>query len=158
LIKGLHTGYLTRHQVAVWDMIHDGLSQSNIAKKLNVSQQAVSQVVESISQRMSTALNDAARLNNVEPRFMDINKGIMLGWNSCLRTEVVITLNPRIGLRIYYQHNLGECKICVKRRACKSRLLKNARELGVPLTQQERSLNPSELSSIVFSRVLGDQR
>jgi predicted transcriptional regulator len=139
----------------VWDMIHEGLSQSEIARRLNVSQQAVSQVVESISERVSSALNDAAKLNDIEPRFVDISRGIMLGWSSCFKTEAVITLNPRVGLRVYYQHNLGECKICMKRRACKSRLLKNAEDLGVTLTRQERRLSPSELSTLVFSRALG---
>jgi len=139
----------------VWDMIHDGFSQSEIAKRLNVSQQAVSQVVEAISERVSAALTDAAKLNDIEPRFIDVSRGIMLGWSSCFKTEAVITLNPRVGLRVYYQHNLGECKICLKKRACKSRLQKSAQDLGVSLTRQERSLSPSELSTVVFSRVLG---
>jgi len=154
-MTGLHSGYLTDHQMNIWEMIRDGLSQTEIARRMNVSQQAVSQVVGAISERMSAALNDAAKLNDIEPRFMDVSSGVMLGWSSCFQTEAVITLNSRTGLQIYYQHNLGECKICMKKRACKSRLLKNAQELGVPLTRQEKHLNPSELSSLVFSRVLG---
>jgi len=153
-MTGLHNGYLTDHQMSVWNMIHDGLSQTEIARRMNVSQQAVSEVVGAISERVSAALNDAAKLNDIEPRFMDVSSGVMLGWSSCFKTEAVITLNPRIGVRIYYQHNLGECKICMKKRACKSRLLKNAQELRVPLTRKEKHLDPSALSSIVFSRVL----
>jgi len=146
---------LTRHQKNVWDMISDGLTQSEIARRLNVSQQAVSQVVDSISGRVSTALNDAARLNEIEPRFIDTSRGIMLGWSNCFNTEAVITFNPTMGLQVYYQNHLGDCKVCLRRRACKSKLLKNAEVLGIPLTPQERSLSPSELSGVIFSRVIG---
>jgi predicted transcriptional regulator len=137
-------------------MISSGLSQSQIARKLNVSQQAVSQVVGSISERVITALNDAARVNEIEPRYVDSSKWIMLGWSNCFNTEAVITFNPKMGVQVYYQHRLGECKICLRKRACKSRLLKNARVLGVPLNSHELSLSPTELSGVIFSRVVGE--
>ena len=152
---GLHGGYLTRHQRNVWDMIRGGLTQSEIARRLNVSQQAVSQVVESISERVTIALNDAARLNEIEPRFIDSYRGVMLGWSNCFNTEAVIMFNPKMGLQVYYQNRLGDCNVCLRRRACKSKLLKNAEVLGISLTSQERSLSPSELSGVVFSRVIG---
>ena len=154
-MTGLHSGYLTSHQKNVWDMISDGLTQSEIARRLNVTQQAVSQVVDSISERVTTALNDAARLNEIEPRFIDSTKGIMLGWSNCFKTEAVIMFNPKMGLQVYYQNRLGDCDVCVRKRTCKSKLLKNIEVLGISLTAQERSLSPSELSGVVFSRVIG---
>lgn len=155
MLIGLHGGYLTRHQRNVWDMISDGLTQSEIARRLNVSQQAVSQVVESISERVTIALNDAARLNEIEPRFIDSYRGVMLGWSNCFKTEAVIMFNPKMGLQVYYQNRLGDCNVCLRRRTCKSKLLKNAQVLGISLTSQEKSLSPSELSGVVFSRVIG---
>jgi predicted transcriptional regulator len=136
-------------------MISEGLTQSEVARRLNVSQQAVSQVVESISERVTTALNDAASLNEIEPRFIDSNRGIMLGWSNCFNTETVITFNPEMGLHVYYQNRLGDCKVCLRKRTCKSKILKNAQALGISLTSQERNLSPSELSGVVFSRVIG---
>jgi hypothetical protein len=79
----------------------------------------------------------------------------MLGWSSCFKTEAVIMFNPKMGLQVYYQNRLGDCSVCLRRRACKSKLLKNAEVLGISLTAQERSLSPSELSGVVFSRVIG---
>jgi len=139
-------------------MMRDGLSQSEIARSLNVSRQAINQLVETIPERVTAALNDAAKLNRVVIKCVDASKGILLGWSREFQTEAVIALNPKVGLQVWYQHSLGRCRICADRRRCKSILLKTAEELGVSLTLQERNLDPSKLSGLVFSSVLGRNR
>ncbi len=155
----LHTAYLTGRQLRVWDLMRTGLSQSEIARTLNITRQAVNQLSQRIPERVAAALNDASKLNHVEPRYIDSSKGILLGWSRDFETEAVITLTPEIGLRIWYRHNLGRCNICPDRRQCRSMLLKSADDLGVALSGQEKGLPPSKLSSVVFSRALApDQR
>lgn len=151
----LHSAYLTGRQLHVWDLMRNGLSQSEIAERLNITRQAVNQLAHTIPERITAALHDASKLNGIEPRHVDSSRGILLGWSRDFQTEVVITANPEAGLRVWYQHNLGQCKICPDRRQCKSMLLKSVNDLGVPLTRQERELEPSKLSSLVFSRALG---
>ncbi len=151
----LHSAYLTSRQLYVWDLTRNGFSQSEIARKLNITRQAVNQLSQTIPERIAAALNDASKLNEVEPRHVDITKGILLGWSRDFETEVVITLNSEAGLRVWYKHNLGRCKICPDRRKCKSVLIRSADDLGVSLTRQERELDPSKLSNLVFSRLLG---
>jgi len=138
----------------VWDLMRDGLSQSDIARKLNVSRQAVNQLVQTIPEKITAALYDAAKLNGVEPRHVDTSHGILLGWSRDFETEAVITVNRETGLRVWYKHNLGKCKICPDRRQCTSALLRSVDALGVSLTSQERELDPSKLSGLVFSKAL----
>jgi hypothetical protein len=135
--------------------MRNGFSQSQIARKLNVSRQAVNQLVQTIPERVTAALCDAAKLNEVEPRHVDSSRGILLGWSRHFQTEAVVTLSLGTGLRVWYKHNLGKCKICPDRRQCKSALLRSADALGVSLTKQERDLDPSKLSGLVFSEALG---
>jgi transcriptional regulator with XRE-family HTH domain len=154
----LHSAYLTDRQLSIWSMMRIGLSKSEIARRLGISRQAVSQLAQSIPEKVTTALTDAASLNRLEPRLLDSTKGVLVGWSKEFQTETVITLNPKAGLRIWYKHNLGRCKICPDKKQCRSSLLENAHELGIPLTRQEREFEPSKLSSIIFSRLLGPSK
>ncbi len=95
-----------------------------------------------------------ARLNRIQPSYIDTSRGILFGWNEHLQSEVVIAMGAE-GLQVWYQHALGDCKICPDMRRCKSTLLKSAKELEVSLTGRERKLHPSELSDIIFSRASG---
>jgi transcriptional regulator with XRE-family HTH domain len=141
----------------VWDMLRGGLSQSDIARKLGISRQAVNHLAQSIPDKVTAALYDAASLNRIEPRLIDDTKGVLLGWSKEFQTETVITLNLRVGLRVWYQHNLGRCKICPDKRQCRLSLLENADQYGISLTRTERRLEPSKLSSVIFSRLLGSE-
>jgi predicted transcriptional regulator len=132
-----------------------GLSQSDIARRLHISRQAVNQLARSIPQKVTAALYDASTLNHVEPRYVDSVRGVLLGWSKEFQTETVITLSSKAGLRVWYKHNLGRCKICPDRKSCKSSLLENAREMGIVLTRAEKHSEPSNLSALIFSRLVG---
>ena len=153
-MTSLHTAYLTGRQLDIWDMMRNGLSQSEIARRLHISRQAVNQLVQVIPDKVSAALQDASRLNRVEARLVDSPRGILVGWSREFQTEAVITLNPKVGLRVWYQHNLGRCKICPDKKKCRSVLLEEAEGLGVQLTRPERDLDPSKLSNLIFKRAL----
>jgi DNA-binding XRE family transcriptional regulator len=152
-MTGLHSRYLTSRQLSAWDMMRTGLSQSEIARKLNVSRQAINKMIETIPTRVTTALSDAATLNRIEPKYLNASDGVLIGWSRDFQTEAIIALSPEGGLQVWYQHNLGKCKVCPDQQRCKSLLLKTAKRLGVSLTRQERILDPSELSGLVFSRI-----
>jgi hypothetical protein len=103
---------------------------------------------------MTAALYDASKLNRVEPRVIDAGRGVLVGWSNEFQTDVVITLNPKAGLRVWYQHNMARCTFCPTKKQCRSWLLENAQEYGVSLSALERNGDPSKLSSIIFSRLL----
>jgi DNA-binding CsgD family transcriptional regulator len=153
-LTGLHSGYLSARQRDIWGLLRDGLTQSEIARRLSITRQTVHQLANTIPEKMAAALNDAAALNNLTPIQVDVNKGILFGWSREFNTETVIAMT-REGLRVWYKHDLGKCEICPDRRGCKSTLLKSAQDLGVPLTSQERRLPPLALSKVVFLRALG---
>jgi hypothetical protein len=104
---------------------------------------------------VTAALSDAAKLNGVEPTYIDGAKGILLGWSSEFRTETIFFFNPQQGLRIWYYHDLGRCKICDDRKECKSRLRRTAKSLGVELSREEIRMEPQKLASLIFSRATG---
>lgn len=135
--------------------MRDGVSQSEIARRLHITRQAVNQFIQTIPVRVTEALIDASKLNGVEPRVIDSAKGVMLGYSRELQTDVVITMHPETGLRVWYQHNLGRCKICSDKKHCKSMLLKTASAWGVTLTSKERDLDPSKLANLTFSKAFG---
>jgi len=135
--------------------MRDGLSQSEIARKLHISRQAVNQLAQTIPARITEAMVDAAKSNGVEPRIIDSVKGVLLGHSREFQTDVVITVQPEAGLRVWYQHNLGRCRICSNKKQCKSMLLKTVDVLGISLTSQERELDPSKLASLAFSKAFG---
>ena len=136
-------------------MLRAGLSQSAIARRLSISRQAVSQLAQPIPDKVTAALYDASRLNRLEPKLIDSARGVLVGWSNEFQTDVVITLDPKVGLLTWYHHNMGRCKICPNKRQCKSSLLEHARVYGIPLKSGEKKLEPSKLSSVIFSRLLG---
>jgi hypothetical protein len=129
-----------------------GLSHS---KCFGISRQTAHELVHIVSEKVEIALNEGAKLHRIEPKQIDISKGLLLGWSREFRTEAVVELNPQSGLQVWYKHNLGECGICPDRGQCKSMLLKSAENLEVSLTREEKRMEPSELSMIVFSRASG---
>jgi transcriptional regulator with XRE-family HTH domain len=151
----LHTAYLSDRQLNIWDLARKGLSQSDIARRLQISRQAVNQLAQSIPEKVAAALYDASRLNRIEPRIVDSANGVLFGWSKEFQIETIITLNPKFGLRVWYQHELGRCKLCPEKKECRLSLLANANEYGIRLTRAERQLDPSKLSAIIFSRLLG---
>jgi transcriptional regulator len=154
-LTGLHSGYLRGRQLDVWHMMQEGYSQSEIARKLDITRQAVNQLAQTIPERVMAALSDAAKVNGVQPKQIDTSKGILVGWSRDFQTDAVITFSPKDGVRVWYKHNLGKCSICPDRQVCKSTLLRTARDLGVPLKPQDRHVPPSKLSSLIFSRLSG---
>jgi len=151
----LHSAYLSQRQLDIWEMMRGGLTQSDIAKRLGISRQAINRLAQSIPDKVTAALNDASRLNNIEARILDSSRGVLVGWSKDLQTEAIITLHPKIGLRVWYQHRLGRCVICPDKKQCRSLLLENANEYGISLSRHERELDPSKLSNVIFSRLLG---
>lgn len=149
----LHSGYLSSRQLDIWDMMRSGLSQSDVARRLNITRQTVHQLAETIPEKIMAALEDAAKLNGVEARHVDSTKGILFGWSKEFRTETVIALNPEGGLRVWYRHSFGRCDICGDKRRCKSMLLRTTQDLEVSLTPQEKKLDPSRLSDLIFSKI-----
>jgi DNA-binding transcriptional regulator LsrR (DeoR family) len=137
--------------------MRDGISQSEIARRLHITRQAVNQMVQTIPVRITEALNDAAKLNGVETKMIDSVKGVMLGYSREIQTNVVITMHPETGLRIWYQHNLGRCDICPDKKQCKSKILKMVDSWGVTVTAKEKNLAPSKLANLVFSKAFGSK-
>ena len=151
----LHSGYLTGRQLSIWDLLRKGHSQSDIARRLHITRQAVSQLAQTIPDKVSAALYDAARLNRIDPRHVDSVRGVLLGWSKEFQAETIITFSSRTGLNLWYQHELGRCRICPDKGRCRAALLENAKEFGIALNKAEKEQDPSKLSGLIFAKLLG---
>lgn len=146
------SGYLTPRQRSIWRMRRVGLTESNIASKLNISRQAVHKALNSAEAKILKALIDAAELNRFEVRKVDAVRGILVGFSPGFKLRVFLTYSVKNGVQLWYEHR-GQCDGCQRRKECIQMLRKNAEEWGVKLTDEELILHPTKLAERLFSEV-----
>jgi len=134
-------------------MLINKLRQSDIARKLKVSRQTINKNISVIEKKISQALYEAARLNRVDIRVMKPLTGILLGYSRTLNRDVIIYLSVKHGLQIWYEHD-GNCDNCEFREECRKILLDEFEARRIPITEEEKALNPDKLAKILFNRLL----
>ena len=149
----IQRAYLTSRQLDIWRLRRDGLPQFRIAERLGVTRQAVHNVIGVIDEKVSGALQNAARINKVEVQYMDPVKGIPLGYSPEVRDRLIITFSARHGIQTWYRHT-GQCAGCSLEEKCRRMLLEEAEERSITLTEDEKGQPPAKLAHKVFSRVI----
>jgi hypothetical protein len=147
------SGYLTSYQAMVWDLFRRGLSQTEIAKDLEVSRQAIHKTVNKANKKVLKALLDTAEINKLDVRRVDPVKGMLVGYSQGFDSRVFLTYGPKNGVQLWYDHQ-GQCEDCRKREECTSKLLETAEEWKVDLTEEEKTLPPTLLAERLFSEVI----
>jgi len=148
-------GYLTEKQREIWHMLVNKLKQSDIARKMRVSRQTINKNINVIERKISQALYEAARINKVDIRIIKPLTGILVGYSRTLNTEVVIYLSVKHGLQVWYKHK-GDCNNCEFHEECKRILLDEFEIRKIPISEREKTLEPSQLAEILFSHLLKD--
>ena len=144
---------LTFRQLDIWKLRRDGLPQFRIAKRLGVTRQAIHNVIGVIDEKISGALQNAARMNKVEVKHMDPVKGILLGYSPEVRDQVIITFSVRNDIQIWYRHT-GQCADCNLKNKCRKMLLEEAEERSINLTEEDVREPPAKLAHKIFSKVV----
>ena len=146
---------LAPKQRIIWSLRRGGMGKSDIATRLGVSPQFVHQTLNAVEAKISRALVEVSRANNVRMRELSPEKGILVGYHPGLSTLTVISQTARDGIRIWYWHEKPEdCEACELRNACKDYLLNEAEETKVSLTHEEREYPPAKLARVIFSRLI----
>ncbi len=116
--SGLHSAYLTRRQLQVWNLTREGLTQSQIATRLRLTRQDVHFLARQIHSRVTSALTDAAKLCRVDPKEVDARNGILFGWCRELQAEAVIGFNSEQGLSYWVCGLICPCpyRVCDRKR------------------------------------------
>ncbi len=152
-MKGLME--LTPNQKTVLGLVSEGLSFSDVARKLAVTKQHIQQTYRLATSMVLSGLIDVARANQVEVRKVDSSKGVLWGYSPWLKNQVFITFTPKRGVRVW---NWIERPDEIRDRAlledAKSYLLELADRNRIVLTGQEKTLHAGKLAQLVFSRLV----
>lgn len=150
----LQFGYLTSKQREFWRLRYDGLSQSDVSRKMEISRQTVNKAFSVIDSKVTKALLEAAQLNRVEIARVDAEKGFLTGRSPTTGMEVLITFSDVNGVQMWYSGE-GDCFKCDQHARCREKLLAEARVRKAQLPEGYENLPPSRIADILFASVLG---
>ena len=134
-------------------MRRDGLSLADIGRKLGVTRQAIHKLTGSIDNLVSYTLKSVASAAKIEVRYLDVKKGVLLGYSYETDNRVIITFSTKHGAQIWHYHT-GKCGECASNQKCRAVILGEAEERGIDLTDEEIKMDPTDLSRIIFSKVI----
>ena len=149
----LPSAYLTDRLLEIWRLRYKGLSKAEIGRILGITRQAVYEADGIMRGKVEQALMHAAEANMVETQYVDASKGVLLGYSPATRNRVIVTFSPRNGVQTwhYQQPNCGLCKWVAR---CRERLVAEAEEREVHLSQEDLRLPPSEMAHRIFSTLI----
>ena len=149
----LPTAYMTDRQLEIWRLRLKGLSKAEIGRTLGITRQAVYDAEGIMLEKVEQALIHTAESNMIEPRYVDSTKGVLLGYNPASQQKVIITFSARNGIQTWH-YEQPDCSLCKWIDRCRNRLIAEAEERGVDLSQEDKSHSPSELAHIIFSSII----
>ncbi len=149
----LPQAYLTERQLEIWRLRFKGLSKAEVGRRLGITRQAVYDAEKYTLDRVESALRHVADASRVEVRYLDPSKGILLGFDPSTNNRVIITFSARNGVQTWH-YEQPDCGVCQWEESCKRRLLDEADERGITLSEEERRLPPSKLAHAIFSKII----
>lgn len=149
----LPRAYLTDRQMRIWRLRLRGLSKAEIGRRLGITRQAVYDAEGVSLRKIDSALRHSAEANMIEVRYIDTKRGILLGFSPATRNRVIVTFSAKNGMQTWHYEQL-DCGECQWEERCSQRLLDEAKERGIAVSEEERLLPPSKLAHLIFSRVI----
>jgi hypothetical protein len=144
---------MTDRQLEIWSLRLKGLSKAEIGRMLGITRQAVYDAEGVMLEKVEQALMHTAESNMIEAEYVDPTQGVLLGENPVNEQKVIITFSRRNGVQTWhYQH--PDCTVCKWVNRCRERLVMEAEERGIPLTDKDKELSPSELANFIFSTLI----
>lgn len=149
----LPNAYLTERQLEIWSLRLRGISKAKIGRTLGITRQAVYDAENVMLEKVELALTHTAQSNMIEPQHIDATRGILLGYSHQTRQRVIITFSARNGVQTwhYQQPNCNMCKLVSN---CRMRLIEEASERDVELSEEEKHLPPSQLAQRIFEALI----
>ena len=144
------SGYLTVRETEIWNLRKLIPNQSEIARKLGISRQAVNFALISIEDKMERTFNETLDSNNLTPVTMNLVDGVMEAYSPAYQLPVIVSLSNINGLKVWYLYE-GNCLRCNLERSCRRTLLDEADERGVDVADDERKMEPTKLALKVYS-------
>ena len=152
-LEMLPNAYLTERQLEIWSLRLRGISKAEIGRMLGITRQAVYDAENVMLGKVELALTHAAQSNKIESQYIDATQGILLGYSHQTQQRVIITFSSRNGVQTwhYQQPNCSKCKLVS---SCRKRLIEEAAERDIELSEKEKQLPPSELAQQIFESLI----
>ena len=149
----LPKAFLTNRQLEIWRHLTKKTTKAEIGRHLGITRQAVHYAEEAIIPKVEQALIHVAHANMLEIKYLDATKGVLLGYSPSTKNNVIVTFSAINGVQTWhYEH--PDCGLCEWVDRCKNRLIEEATERDIELSNEVRSLPPSELALQIFSQLI----
>jgi len=149
----LTSAYLTEKQLTIWDLNRLGYKQADIGRRIEATRQAAYDALKISLEKVDSALRHAAEANMVEIKYVDPKNGILLGVVPQDSSQVIITFSKRHGIQTWHYEE-PNCQNCKWAKRCADRLMDEAEERGVRITEEEKRLPPAKLARTIFSEII----
>ena len=145
--------FLTNRQLEIWRHLTRKITKAEIGRRLGITRQAVFYAEEAIIPKVEDALTHIAHANMLDIKYLDATKGVLLGYSPSTRNMVIVTFSAVNGVQTWHYEN-PDCGLCEWVDRCKNRLIEEAAERDVELSDEVRGLPPSKLALHIFSQII----
>ena len=149
----LAKAYLTDKQLEIWRLHLKRLSQAEIGRHLGITRQAVHYAEGYILPKVEATLTQVAKANMLDVKYIDSTNGVLLGYSPSTREQAIVTFSAVNGVQTWH-YQQPDCSICDWVDRCKDRLLQEAEERDVEISEEMCGLPPSELAHRIFSQII----
>jgi len=153
----LNSAYLTTRQLEIWELNRRGESRAEIGQRFNFTRQAVYDALKVSLGKVENALRHTAEASSIEIIRVDPVNGILLGVMPLDSSKVIITFSKKHGVQTWHFEE-PDCDKCKYTKRCSERLLDEADERGIEIGIDQKSLPPSKLAHLIFSRLIPELR
>ena len=151
----LSNAFLTNRQLEIWRYLTKKITKAEIGRRLGITRQAVHYAEEAIIPKVEHALTNVAHANMLDIEYLDATKGVLLGYSPSTKNKVIVTFSAVNGVQTWH-HEHPDCALCEWADRCKRRLIEEAAERDVELSDEVRGLPPSKLALHIFSQIIPD--
>ena len=153
----LSSAYLTTRQLDIWDMNRKGEPRSRISERFGFTRQAVYDALKISMEKVENALRHTAEASSIEIIKVDPKNGILLGRMPIDSNKVIITFSRKHGVQTLHFEE-PDCDRCRYTKRCTERLVDEAMERDVEISDEQKRLPPSRLAHIIFSKLIPELR
>jgi hypothetical protein len=133
-----------------WKDRRNGESVTRIAKKNNISVQAVYKALSSKNSKIGSLLFEAAKANRIRVyRYSEV-EGFLWGYSPGFKSDVYITHSPKTGIQVWYKHK-GDCGHCDALTDCLWVLKTEAEERNITIPRDLEI--PTEIALYIFETI-----
>jgi len=149
----LSSAYMTTRQLEIWDSNRRGESRAKIGERFGFTRQAVYDALKISMGKVDNALRHTAEASSIEIIRIDSTNGILLGRMPIDSSKVIITFSRKHGVQTWHFEE-PDCYKCGYVKRCGERLLDEAEERNIEISPDQKSLPPSKLAHVIFSKLI----